>query len=134
MINKNELRIGNWISDIHASEKGMWQVTALLKTKCHYGSVNYISPYENLKPIPLSPSILEGCGSKHLIQGIYKISLTDTLFIQIEFTGECVVVGIKNTAGYITIKIFNNFYVHQFQNLYYSLTQTELKIQLDQIK
>lgn len=56
LIKKTDLRIGNWISDVHASSKGAWQVDVLFLNRCRYGA-HFISKYKDLRGIPLTRSI-----------------------------------------------------------------------------
>ena len=61
-MNANELRVDNWITDVYAPEGKMFQIKEIHNIRCIYGNALLVSKYENLKPIVLSPEILEKCG------------------------------------------------------------------------
>ncbi len=120
MIQKQDLRIGNWISDVHASDTGMWQVTELKRHQCAYGK-SLMSKYENLKPIPLTPEILEKYG--------FSCNINDNEFI---YNNHCEIT-LKVTDGKywscyeIKMDGFKYIeYLHQLQNLIFALTGEEL--------
>ena len=127
----NELRVDNWITDVYAPEGKMFQVKEIHKIRCIYGNALLVSKYENLKPIVLSPEILEKCGfelnrnnelsieindiASHLelmrgVDGFYYPSFTQTPQ------------GDEERTVY-----FNRINsLHQLQNLYFSLCGEEL--------
>jgi hypothetical protein len=110
-----ELMIGNYISDIHASESSYWQVKQLLGKVCYYGDY-YSEEYENLKPIPLTEEWLVRFGAEKRSLHYYK--LNGIIICVQDFFFECYLGGIN-----VHIK-----YVHQLQNLYYTLTNKHLTI------
>lgn len=116
MIQASELRIGNHV--LHHNER--WEINAI------DGSCDQVDLYNNdhrsdvdcdfLEPIPLSPSILEACGFVELNGGYLsplfkagRILIKDNKWFN----------GCWNTD----IK-----YLHRLQNLWHSLTETELPI------
>lgn len=114
----NELRIGNWID----SEDGKQQIVDVLcdsiNTKTHEGL-----PCDFIDPIPLTPEILLAFGFERLEDGdgfYYELlSANGILFIE----------GDKKGFTEIFLDMDNSVrvrYLHQLQNLYFALTQTEL--------
>lgn len=126
----SELRIGNYVSDRHASDSFFAVVKKLDYSRCYYGSFH--SAYSDLKPIPLTEewllrfglSLVEGrTGKKYLfLNGFWH--LVNDLYYQ-------------NGAVYIAEYWGENMhpitqtsiqYVHQLQNLYFALTGEELEL------
>jgi len=62
MIPKTQLRIGNYVRDIHSSDKGCWEVNSLTEKTCLFGV--YRIKYEQLEPIPLYDDRLKKLGFK----------------------------------------------------------------------
>ncbi len=122
MIAPNELRIGNYFT---AGIMTDYETVFTIDYDRIQGYlINKSIPLSHLHPIPLSPSILDKCGFKQdggsFEKGIYQLSTQ------------------KNGKGYKPWVIADEYnhqigevilYLHQLQNLYYALTQTELKIQ-----
>jgi hypothetical protein len=120
-----ELRIGNFISDMHASDGGYWKVWELKKETCHYGLFTY--KYENLKPIPLTIEWLEKFGFKLRNKEHYGTSYY--MFLK-EWS---IRHKIKRGKDLFSLNMYSNYvkyieYVHQLQNLYFALTGKELTI------
>ena len=116
-----ELMIGNYISDIHASESSYWQVKQLLGKVCYYGDY-YSEEYENLKPIPLTEEWLVRFGFENCINGWWSENeLFNVKFIDNDI--EIYLSGSDNDLAYKKIK-----YVHQIQNLYYIIIGEHLTI------
>jgi len=109
---ENELRIGNFISDVHASENGHWQVTQLREKLCFYGGL--FSSYDNLKPIPITERWLKWLGFEEGSVGYYY---KDEVIVTVE--GQ---VYFGETETWIT----ETHFVHQLQNLFFALTKEEL--------
>lgn len=109
----NELRIGNYISDVHASENGHWQVTQLRDKLCFYDGL--FSSYENLKPIRLTEKWFKWLDFEEGIVGYYyKDDVIVTVEGQVYF-------------GETETWIAEIHFVHQLQNLFFSLKKEELK-------
>lgn len=133
MIQANELRIGNYISDIW-SPNGFFKVTQLKKFSAVYGK-DFTALYDNLNPIPLIEEILLKAGWKRFDEDKIILMLNDPSthlvlmkvgthwFPQIEQTGEFASEGVN--------VVFLNFidYIHQLQNLFFALTGEEIKIE-----
>lgn len=120
-IDSRSLRIGNIVSDIHASETGMWRVEQLRPTICYYGE--FRSRYENLRPVALSPSILLACGFDD--KGSMKVTRSKRL--SWSYGNDF---WLENDEGDTLWEFENISSLHQLQNLILSLTGTELTITL----
>ena len=104
----NELRIGNWIDCGTYVNKGHWSKFERIKIT----SGSQLNVTDNLKPIPLTPEILE------------KAKFSGTIFPAQLSIGETGKIYWGNGVN-IEIK-----YLHQLQNLYFELTGEELAIEL----
>ena len=136
MINANELRIGNMVCLIALDQK--IKIESISKVNegglftWIYNSEEYEDSLSAIEPIPLTPDILEKCG---FVKDNNDLEFHDPDFCswhQREFP----VVGMLTTSSkgnYLfdeetdTLRIQ---YLHQLQNLYYSLTNSELQINL----
>lgn len=138
MIPANELRIGNWvIFNDNTDREG--QVAELHKyhayLKCSYIPDHYEIKvtgcdvtYEQLNPIPLTPEILERYGFEKVgkTNEIYDININLNSILRI---------GINQLLNFALIKDDEYFftlgskvqYVHQLQNLFFSLENKELE-------
>lgn len=134
----NELRIGNWVSNIHDIPmivKAIYEDTIYVDFKGNVGALWEFNKYEPFKPIELTEEILLKCGFKHetmfIIKNLYLIEYGDFNFALDENNGFYHVklsnhsFGHEKQVGLGMIK-----YLHQLQNLYFALTGTELKIEL----
>ena len=105
----NELRIGNWVE--YKGSKSTLQIEHSEITEIYFGATNYI-------PIPLTEEWLLNFGFKFEKEGYKKFRFR--------------VVEPVNYVGYLFCegsRILREIrYVHQLQNLYFSLTGEELKI------
>lgn len=137
MINVRELRIGNNVST--GSENAM----TVAQIAFRYGDDTYdikvartgtpwIYGYTDaeLSPIPLTNEVLEKCGFKQWEDGITWELNTPNGFIHIVGTafhlgGEHSCTNMHTFLGDHGLKC-----LHQLQNLYYSLTGTELTVNL----
>jgi len=119
----NELRIGNYISDIYSSNSFMAKVVRLDFIRCYYGMSH--SSYSDLRPIPLTPEILEKCGAEKYEEfgkSFMELSVATDLVI---FSDET---GVKLMCLGDEIKKVE--YLHDLQNLYFALTNNELEIKI----
>lgn len=145
MIDTTELRIGNLISwnprltNENATLPPMTvKASAILQDKIGYTSPNYehrVEPFEDdklqmeinykplaeLEPIAITKEILDDGGFKKKSGSVVKHKSYD-LYLDTK----------KRSAYYIKKKVaFENIlYVHQLQNLYYTLTGNELEISI----
>ena len=135
MIEPRELRIGNYVSFTSDSESEPWEVVGISP----YGSSfvirgeKYVGGeclciydlYDRINPIPLTEDILMKCGMKIVDAGDYKTT--------------CIKCGVlilfaDSSNNFTTLEDCSNqyciSYLHDFQNLFYDLTKTELNVQL----
>lgn len=123
-IDARELRIGIWVKQLHLGKYTQVDLFTL-------GEIADDETYlDHLMPIPLSPEMLEKCGFKKNTDGQgYDILLnlplnSDWMYL------------VWNDSGFylsnedIVLVILKCDYLHQLQNLYFALTQTELTINL----
>ena len=120
MIKTNELRIGNW----YEHDGKYYQVKSIMNGESY--------PY--VKPIPLTPEILEKAGfTKGKSIGLtLDIRFDETPFysayLWFEFLAGSVYLYTLDDGH--NIELANFIYLHQLQNLYFALTGEELEINL----
>ena len=144
MISANELRIGNYVN--HKSE-GISRVTEIESHKNHIGVTplsfnNYVFMCPEIKPIPLTPEILEKCGfEKRFIKNDIcyclpylrpsgKKQMHDIVLVNFGTFDN----NLKNVYAFAIKEYDRNIQfavtyiknVHQLQNLYFALTGEEL--------
>ena len=115
----NELRVGNWVQVKHTG---------------HYVQIGHrdigyiIEGSDNYSPIPLTPEILEQCGFEVTAGGktsnyryYASFGFVDVKFCEEGITTYLCFGGVK-TAIHDSITS-----LHQLQNIYFSLTNTELQ-------
>ena len=132
MINANELRIGNWVKDrggknlqihrfygfkIECDVKGMPTKENGIPIYYH----PFTEEFEYLQPIPLTPEILEKCGAI-----VYEFD--NGLGNQYRIKDRLFVIRDGNIVDYGSSVIIKH--LHQLQNLYFALTNSELIIDL----
>lgn len=109
MIAASELRLNNSVKSNYHNGL-VTEIKSLSPTEVRlWANPIAIYKYENIEPIPISDKILNKCefGDEHLFYDVYLYRIT--------VTGSRVWIGECK-------------YLHQLQNLYYALTQTELTI------
>lgn len=130
-MNVQELRIGNWIYAAYSLRPV--QVTGIHKEEHDSGQMNYHILYEDdsrywetPRPIPLNVAILGKAGFKsgddiwlELRDGRYLCFKADL--------SECYLHFEEDQVIYLNLPEVK--YVHQLQNLYYTLMGTELNIE-----
>lgn len=125
-MNGQELRIGNWINDESAGIR-QWMKDDYVNYSGYDGrDENYIS--DKIEPIPLSPEILLKCGFEFdgdeysyeykNIDADIRFSLKDGVFVPNPYY----------TGQPFTESAYPK-YLHQLQNLIFSLTGEELTIE-----
>lgn len=123
MIDKHQLKLNNWVS--HFGKEV--QITEILDTHANISS--FYAPYEYLNPIVLTPDVLNKLGFK------YSNNKTYGNHFSINPKKGSKIVLYKNSWYEAAVKdspfhVFHNAVevksLHQLQNLYHSLTQTEL--------
>ena len=122
----NQLRIGSIISDIFSETTQPFTITKLLQNKCYYkpgSNAVYDCKYENLKPIPLTEEWLLKFGFK-----------TDKTYVSDENPFlDYIKDEVRISMPYFSFEFGDGAfmelkYVHELQNLYFSLTQRELTV------
>lgn len=140
MINANELRIGNWVTDqFYDSFKTMIQVDSqndkginlIIEDDGRYPEIasRWIEPeykYEQLFGIPLTPEILEKCGFEKDYTGYRH---TSQFSIYITKDGYFMPAWMDKAVWPYPLFDKKMEYLHQFQNLYHALTGEELPFQ-----
>lgn len=128
-----ELRIGNWVQTEMFGHKRYCQVSSVEIRDCeHYGD-NW-----SFKPITLTPEILEKAG---FIWSPFSATWFLNIDEELELTWhknrfekkisiDVVSPDYGENRTNSTQKYINCRYLHQLQNLYFALTQTELSINL----
>ena len=112
MIRANDLRVGNWVNVDYTSGLKPRQIEAkVLNDKLYLGAI---------QPIPLTEEILLKCGFKKVNKIFYR---KGALTIEIQSFGHFRISLDKKM-------LCNVKHLHQLQNLYFALTNEELKIEL----
>lgn len=135
MINKTEIRLGNWVienkngNDCYAQIEGIKLVDAE-NTNCIIETQYQTTPIEYISPIPLTEEILLKCGFENIYKSEYrnKFDHNKLLYIGYDFSlcEDKSMEGFRYYGKYIShIK-----YLHQLQNLYWCLCGEELEINL----
>lgn len=103
----SELRIGNYVNDEFGDTR---KIISLNKESLEF-EFQVVDLYGNIKPIPLTKDWLVKFGFTHFDTGMMSINKRFIIFS-------------SDMTHYLTgVKIK---YVHQLQNLYYALRETEL--------
>jgi hypothetical protein len=111
MIQPQELRIGNYVNSHKGYTKVVGVLCDMLETETHSNIL------DNFDPIPITPDILERFGFKR----------TNRLFSLIfNENGAAIFINLVNSVYSLTCFPVEFLYVHQLQNLFYSLTGIEL--------
>lgn len=118
MLNSEELRIGNYIVD---NAGNVTQVILIGKNLVSVESSNKVNE-KDARPIPLTEDWLEK--SKLTPQDLGYYWLADDVIINVDGQVYC---ESEHTARSVWIAECN--YVHQLQNLYFSLNGKELEVQ-----
>ena len=136
MINNKELMIGNYLKNKKTGE--IVEVLEIYDTRISIGMKILINlkqmsvPLSNYEPIPLTPEILEACGFEKE-EDNYTMKVNEQLFVY--YGGYERIVRLCFYDGNYSYPVHyknagNQFqYLHQLQNLFYSLTGEELTFQ-----
>lgn len=129
MIDPKEIRAGNWVLKItgtDANARPFFEYRAIATNEYYYTFA------EVCFPITISPSVLGKCGFKHEFGDWYMNKAAEGIDDGLPF------LQYKNTekSWYLEkIKLrAQPFYLHQLQNLFYALSNMELRIQLGQFE
>ena len=127
----NELRIGNLVMDeknrvvqIHGIESN-WNYVWLNHLN---GSSIYCFEIERINPILLTPEILEKCGFN--IKSPNKDGTFNYWSKELDASIDCEDGNLFRYRIHEKLRTKNIVSLHQLQNLYYALTQTELTYKL----
>ena len=119
MITSKDLRLGNLISDIHASSSFYAEIKKITQDRVYYGSFNSLP--NNLKPIQLNEEWLLKLGFEKEY-GAFKLKGLKCWLTKYTSEPNLYSVNVGN------IKLSTLKYVHELQNLYFALTQHELTV------
>lgn len=134
MINPKELRIGNLVWEtriVDPSPEDLQSITVGAINGIYntvYDNEDNIYGPEDIYPIPLTPEWLQRMDlvkESYLHRPVYKISQTD---YYLRWEDDVVDVSIEDLNGHKHYFRYALKYVHQLQNLYFSLTGKELAI------
>ena len=137
-IKANELRIGNWVQQTKRRQQSK-KISNLLILSVGQQGVNIawqpdgekLEPYRQLSGIPLTPEILEKAGFED--KGRLGNSWSYLKLGKVNITSHPKKDGTNRYNFQYDTSLSQSvdlLYIHQLQNLYYALTQTELKIEL----
>jgi len=125
MIKPNELRIGNLVYNIHNKQIiRIRQLRIEIVEVFHTNKLTGFLPFEDIEPIPLTEEIILECGFERKIHGRHEKSLRSY-----KKNGNTFNVS-HSGIMYYGLKQKPVLYLHELQNLYFALTNQELKIEL----
>lgn len=130
MIKSNELMIGNLLTDLSGNQREVCQIN---KRSCLVFSKFDLSPihwnYRALEPIPIEEEFL--INKFGFSKAFKKMRIRNSNFyIAISLINKVIaIIGLSNDS---VVRIPLPAYVHQLQNLIYSVTGEELKIISDE--
>ena len=132
---QNEIRVGNWLNDPRPFNEDTKKFFKMPDNGYFKAKARDIEVAELFEPIPLTEEILLKCGFKKTEEyyasyeeniDVYTIGCFDIAFIDNEYKlWFCIEEDPFYSFSWTEIK-----YVHQLQNLYFSLTGQELEINL----
>lgn len=127
MINQNELRIGNHITDVWASPGCTFEVISFDTRIVKYGA-KFACKWKDAMPIPLTPEILAKCGFSEgmlAFKGFYYRDLVTgpTILVGLDGVND---VRVTNQLGNSVLIAANVTTLHRIQNIWQALTLTEL--------
>lgn len=127
-----ELRIGNYVKLTY-----MVEVTAISNDgDCYYTPIDqeeYLDEFTDIRhfePIPLTPEVLEACGFEYDESNI-KWKINKNSKFEFAWGEEC---GTQFNYSVCRRGVSHVNFLHQLQNLYYSLTGQELQIDIEKLK
>lgn len=137
MINSNDLRIGNWVNCTKNSLS--FEILELRELYVTLIKENMSCNYSDLQPVPLTSEMLSSIGFKKVV--CYYMEIKKGLNLEIGLNNPqneyyCLLRQSNRTTNmpnlYDDVVLFYSSlkYVHQLQNLYYTLTNSELEITL----
>lgn len=114
MINQNELRIGNHITDVWASPGCAFEVISFNIRTVKYGA-KFVCKWKDAMPVPLTTDILLKCGFRRFVN---------------DFSKSGFIVHTRKKGFFLKKSVPQIQYLHQLQNLYFALTGQELTFKL----
>lgn len=132
-IQAHELRIGNWVYLDFVPEPIAGKVLTIWQNQIETDAVSgYVKPgFGHVKPIPLTPEILEKCGFVRVDNDFHHNwqmrGRNESYSVQ-EQDGEYLFSNDYSDAGCYVITDVK--YLHELQNLFFAISKTELNIQL----
>lgn len=138
-MNRTELRIGNYISTIHANETYYAPIQKLDYQVCFYGesSQAYLNaPYSELEPIPITEQWLIDLGFKKHNNRYWDIYNEGTPMVlnivasQLGYSATITDESIESDDK--EMYLYEIKYIHQLQNLHFALFQNELILKDDE--
>ena len=132
MIQANELRKGSWVkrndSNVCVTQI-LWNRVEVVRDK--NGKKKYYEcPFEDLAPIELTPESMSGFGFiKHELFPHLNVFYHSKYYMTINIIANTYEVSFGLIAESIAMVYQKNMYLHQLQNLFFSLTNEELTIE-----
>jgi hypothetical protein len=126
MIQAKELRIGNLVYHKNNAEPGLQQDEWAINWVGSYDIATSIDYPQNYKPIPLTPGILEACGFKWAANIHRWVHGCGYRLIQHNY-------GFDSGIGDGSFLQPPLKYLHQLQNLFFTLTGSELTVNIKEL-
>lgn len=125
MISANELRVGNYVKRKDNILLFIGIMPPIIKLSNKGYPSDYVIDDDQLEYLSLTLAILKKCGFKEDIGGDIVLDINRELDLRYDKNSKSVTLWAHFDFSVITIK-----YLHQLQNLYFSLTENELQITL----
>lgn len=131
MIQANELRIGNYVASDHFKDRDVIVKVRLIGQEQaiveHPSGLSEPMIYQGeMRAIKLTEEILLKCGFEDISSyKDFRLSINEDLYIEVSLR--------KNINAYVSISdidIINVIYLHQLQNLFFTLCGEELKVNI----
>lgn len=131
MIQANELRIGNWVTELIKNRivaiDGIESNQDFVWVNYLNGSGQYKVGINDIEPIPLTPEILEKCGFEITGQTEHPNNIWTKYGEESKFELEQIIHFFLYDNKCFGTQVN---YLHQLQNIYFSLTGEELDVKL----
>ena len=138
MLQINELQIDNFVKCKVSNDAGIYKILSIdgynLKVILNGARQGEWHNLDKIKPIKLTSEILEKCGFEKYIDNsddltYYTMKLNDEKKCELALSS-----GDKNGICEVTLSPYEDYfryqYLHQIQNIYFSITQKELLINI----
>lgn len=126
MIHETEIRIGNWVANIHTGNPYQLTINKMIGLLPHFReNILYV------KPIQITEDVLLKCGftkheATHANYFNVWIDEKETTYLSI-YSNENYWIGCEDTNEIVGLGKIKH--LHQLQNLYFTLTGKELQIE-----